>query len=101
MSSLGTEPVSNPRAWETPSPLNWDSWNKIHPRNMCDTYASRGEDCPSITHKDIKEYKEYSYDCGGEFTYLYKDGKWFVLEYGNEPVSVEEVLDNPGKFEED
>ena len=88
ISSLGTEPVSNPNAWKTPGEGaifsgNWNEiWHELHPKNMCDAYESRGEDCPAETHKDIKEYKEYSYDCGGEFTYLYKDGKWQVLTEG-------------------
>lgn len=87
MSSLGTEPVDNPNAWKETNPYTilTGSWDKIfaqlHPEDMCDTYKSRGEDCPAVTHKDVKEYQAYSRDCWGEYTYLFKDGQWYVLEY--------------------
>ena len=88
MSSLGTEPVSNPHAWETPNFMNWKAQ---HPDNMCDTYKERGEEnVDAQTHKDIKEYQRFSRDCWGEYAYLFKDGNWFVLEYDDEelkPVS--------------
>jgi hypothetical protein len=108
MSSIGTEPVDNPRAWESPSMAEiargdyFAKWKEIHPDDMCDTYKSRGEDCPAHTHKDIKEYQAYSRDCWGEYTYLFKDGKWFVLEYDEpELKSVQEVLDNPDDEEDE
>jgi hypothetical protein len=88
MSSLGTEPVDNPRAWESTSSavLDPEAWSKlyaeVHPEDMCDTYKSRGEDCPARKSKDEKAYEKLVDDCWGEYAYLFKDGKWFVSPYG-------------------
>ena len=83
MSSLGNEPVDNPKAWETPGLCdNWfEKYRELHPEDMCDTYKSRGEDVPAQTHPNLKEYQKYSRDCWGEYAYLFKDGEWYVLEY--------------------
>jgi len=87
MSSIGTTPTDNPNAWVNPNSSglfdgSWqEQYRKLHPDDMCDTYKSRGEDCPAVNHKDVEEYQKYSRDCWGEFTYLYKDGDWYVLEY--------------------
>ena len=84
MSSLGTEPVENLRGWENPG-LGTTDWMKaykeLHPENQCVIYKTRGEDCPAKTHKSIEEYQKYSRDCWGEYAYLFKNNKWFVLEY--------------------
>ena len=84
MSSLGTEPVENLRGWENPG-LGTTDWTKaykeLHPENQCVIYRTRGEDCTAKTHKSIEEYQKYSRDCWGEYTYLFRDGEWFVLEY--------------------
>lgn len=93
MSSIGTEPIDNPHAWERPTNFDWNSWRELHPENMCDTYASRGETCPAKEHKDVEEYQKYSRDCWGEFTYLFKDGEWYVLEYDEDkPKLVSDLL---------
>ncbi len=84
MSALGTEPVDNPKAWERTSWAVMDPalWAKVHaenhPENMCDTYKSRGEDCPAVESKDEDDYKSLTSGCWGEYAYLFKDGKWFV-----------------------
>ena len=84
MSSLGTEPVENLRGWENPG-LGTTDWMKaymeLHPENQCVIYKTRGEDCPAKIHKSIEEYQKYSRDCWGEYAYLFKNNKWFVLEY--------------------
>lgn len=81
MSSIGTEPVDNPRAWETPG-LGVADWLKafkeIHREDMCDTYKSRGEDCPASISKTEKEFEKKTKNCWGEYAYLYKDGKWYI-----------------------
>ena len=81
MSSIGSEPVDNPMAWETPK-LGTTDWFKaykeIHPEDMCDTYKSRGEDCPASISKTEKEFEKKTEDCWGEYAYLYKDGKWYI-----------------------
>jgi len=99
LSSIGTEPIDNPRAWENPSMADilsggyFKAYKELNPDNMCNSYKSRGEDCPAQTHKDVKEYQKYSRDCWGEYTYLFKDGTWFVIEYDDEDMkSVEDVL---------
>ena len=84
ISSLGNKPVSNPNAWEHPNfnPLIGDyaEWYKQnHPDDMCDTYASRGEDVPSEISETKESYKELTADCDGEYCYLFKDGKWHEL----------------------
>lgn len=87
MSSIGTTPTDNPNAWKNPNSSglfngSWqEQYRKLHPEDMCDTYKSRGEDCPAVNHKDVESYQKYSRDCWGEYTYLYKDGDWYVLEY--------------------
>ena len=102
MSSLGTEPVENPRGWEMPKAgmADWmKAYMESHPENQCVIYKTRGEDCPAKTHKDIEEYQRHSRDCLGEYAYLCKSGEWFVLEYDDaELKSVERVLE---KDEED
>ena len=81
MSSLGTEPFDNPHAWETPK--MGDDWMKkfaeLHPEDMCDTYKSRGEDCPKSTVANLEKYRKQTFDCWGEYGYLFKDGKWFYF----------------------
>ena len=98
MSSIGTEPVSNPRAWETPK-LNpfggksWaEQWAEIHPEDMCDTYASRGEDAPASTDATEDAYVKHTNDCWGEYAYLFKDGKWFITDTESEFVPLEHKL---------
>ena len=102
MSSLGTEPVENPRGWEMPKAGTADwlkAYMESHPENQCVIYKTRGEDCPAKTHKDIEEYQRHSRDCWGEYAYLFKNNEWFVLEYDDaELKSVERVLE---KDEED
>lgn len=85
LSSLGSEPESNPHAWEE---LPWDMvvdnisayndwYQKIHPDNLCDTYASRGEDCPSKkfdTEQDLLKY--FNENFWIEYLYLFQDNKW-------------------------
>ena len=100
LSSIGTEPIDNPRAWEQVSftganPNDWfKAYKEINPNNMCNTYKSRGEDCPAQTHKNIEEYQKYSRDCWGEFTYLFKDGTWYVLEYDDDEIKpVKDLLE--------
>lgn len=89
ISSLGTEPVSNPNSWKTPGEGaifggNWNEiWHKLHPENMCDTYKSRGEDCPAETHKDMKDYGEFARKQYSNYVYLFKDNKWYDLDSGN------------------
>jgi len=82
LSSLGTEPISNPNAWKTPSTDNKASWllqyRKLHPDNMCDTYASRGEHCPAMVNNSIEEYRKCTKYCMGEYLYLFQDGEWYV-----------------------
>ena len=86
MSSLGTEPVSNLNAWKTPGFCkDWHKeYMKLHPENMCDTYASRGEDCPAKTVQTEKDYLKQTEDCWGEFAYLFKDNKWYYCGCGDE-----------------
>lgn len=82
LSSLGTEPISNPNAWKAPSTDNKASWllqyRKLHPDNMCDTYASRGEHCPAMVNNSIEEYRKCTKYCMGEYLYLFQDGEWYV-----------------------
>ena len=87
MSSLGTEPIDNPNAWNDTKMLKESilsgmyaqTYSQMHPDNMCDTYATRGDDSPSIVSHNIDEYKKLTYDCWGEYCYLFKDGKWKEL----------------------
>ena len=90
MSSLGTEPIDNPNAWADCFSFNvfklgvdmFERYKEMHPENMCDTYKSRGEDCPASVSKNITEYRKLSKDCWGEYTYLFKDNKWYHIESG-------------------
>ena len=88
ISSLGTEPVDNPRACESISSAvnDYDAWSKlyaeIHPDNMCDTYKSRGEDCPARKSKNEETYEKLTDKSWGDYAYLFKDGTWFVSPYG-------------------
>ncbi len=98
MSSIGTEPVDNPNAWKTPGEGailggNWNElWQKLHPDNMCDTYASRGEDAPASTDATEDDYVKRTKDCWGEYAYLFKDGKWFITDTESEFVPLEHKL---------
>lgn len=89
MSSLGTEPIDNPFAWKTVelkdlfSGKYIEKYKEYHPDNMCDTYKTRGQDCPAKVSKDIKSYLKLSRDWGGEYTYVFKDNEWFVMDYNN------------------
>lgn len=98
MSSLGTEPIDNPKAWETPGLCaNWgERWQELHPESMCDTYKSRGEDVPARTNRNINGFLKLSKNCWAEYVYLFeKDGTWKVLEYGGEDFRpLAEVLTN-------
>lgn len=92
MSSLGFEPISNPRAWEDDygSPLDGDSWAKHwheqHPESMCDTYKTRGEDCPAIDSADTEEYIKDAAESWCDFVYLYDYNTWLVFPlFGNNP----------------
>ena len=59
----------------------------MHPDNMCDTYKSRGEDCPAKKSNTLQAYRKYSDDCCASYTYLFKDGIWYVdTEEGMVPV---------------
>ena len=71
MSSLGSEPVANPKGWDYSEPMRDD---------MCVTYATRGEYCPSAKSKDLEAYAELSDECWGEYTYLFKDNEWYLVE---------------------
>jgi len=88
ISSIGTEPVSNPQAWDKPDFANW---REQHPENMCDTYASRGEDAPARIDKDVKTYIKKSSDSWAEFIYLFKNGKWYYIESGETEDDLREV----------
>lgn len=108
ISSLGTEPVSNPDAWKMPQMASgsFEQLVKLcmdlHPDNMCDTYKTRGEDCPAKIHRDIKEYQKCSRDGWGEYTYLFKNGTWFVLEYDDEELKqVQDILDSLERYDEE
>lgn len=84
ISSIGTEPVENVRGWETPAPGTTDwmkAYKELHPEDQCVIYKTRGEDCPAKVHNSIEEYQKHSRQCWGEYTYLFKDGEWFVMEY--------------------
>lgn len=97
ISSLGTEPVENPKAFQTPglmwSVTTWSKvWHELNPEDTCNCYKTRGDICPAQTHKSIKEYQKYSRDCWGEYTYLFKDGKWYDLN-DTESVDVAKEID--------
>jgi len=101
LSSIGTEPIDNPRAWERPKLTgnigDWaKQWAEINPDNMCNSYRSRGEDVPARTNRNINGFLKLSKDCWAEYVYLFeKDGTWKVLEYGGEDFRpLAEVLAN-------
>lgn len=78
MSALGTEPISNPNAWKNPelSSRNWlQDLRKLHPADMCDTYASRGENVPAKTTSEEYFWTELK----EEYMYLFKDGHWLIV----------------------
>ena len=84
LSSLGTEPISNPHSWEKPSSEDildhYAQWfAETHPENMCNTYASRGENCPATTVKDLDKFLAAKSKTWAEYAYLFRDGEWFVF----------------------
>lgn len=98
MSSIGSEPVDNPKAWERPKlgTADWiKAYKEIHPEDMCDTYKSRGEDCPASISKTEKEFEKKTEDCWGEYAYLYKDNKWYInkLNGGGFTVLTESIIE--------
>ena len=98
MSSIGSEPVDNPRAWETPKlgTADWfKAYKEIHPEDMCDTYKSRNEDCPASISKTEKEFEKKTEDCRGEYAYLYKDNKRHInkLNGGGFTVLTESIIE--------
>lgn len=85
ISSLGAMPIDNPRAWEPLGVMYGDKdWEKrmkeVHPEDMCDTYKSRGEDCPARESKNELTYLLLMRDCWGDYAYLFENGKWTVNE---------------------
>ncbi len=83
ISALGTEPISNPNAWKSPGvctdPAAWvKRWKELNPEDMCNTYASRGEDVPARVAKNKKEYQHDYSGCVYNYIYLFQDGKWYV-----------------------
>ena len=85
ISSLGTEPVANPRAWEIFNQKDFSKYSewfkKVHPDNMCDTYKTRGEKgCDAITSETLADYYKLTDDCSGEYVYLFEDNSWYVTE---------------------
>lgn len=77
ISALGTEPVDCPEMWDSKSPI-YQAVNSLSVWNVCRTYRGRGEEgCEAKISDSAREMIE---DLGEEYCYLYKDGKWFVID---------------------
>ena len=89
MSSLGTEPIDNPHAWDSFSSGSdfMSTWELLNQEDKCNTYKSRGEDCPAITHNDLDTYIKDTID-GCDYGYLFKDGQWYMFDYDNNELSL-------------
>ena len=77
ISRLGTEPVDNPKAWESCKPGEYE---KFHPDNMCDTYKSRGETSPAKTSKRLSDYIDLTSGSWGNYCYLFEDVCWYIVK---------------------
>lgn len=77
LSGLGTEPVDNPNAW---APYSSGKYSELHPDNMCDTYKSRGENCPAKTSRRLDDYLKLTGDSWGEYAYLFEDVCWYIVK---------------------
>lgn len=81
ISTLGTEPVVNKKAWTSlKGGWTFDDWKKMNPENKCNTYRTRGEDVPASTVKTVEEYIKQGDACWAEYLYLFKDKKWYVYD---------------------
>ena len=90
ISSLGYTPVSNKRAWESNPVDPWESpeewikhWNLLHPKELCDTYAMRGEYCPAQIATTEAVYLEQADTSWADYCYLFRDGAWLELLNAN------------------
>ena len=81
LSRLGTEPVDNPKAWET---CTTGEYEKYHPNNTCDTYKSRGENCPAKVSSNLTEFFKLANESWCDYRYLYEDGIWGLIYYSED-----------------
>lgn len=81
LSRLGTKPVENPDAWKT---YTSGEYKKYHPDNTCDTYKSRGENCPAKVSSNLEEYYKLANDSWCDYRYLFEDGVWGLIYYNND-----------------
>ena len=52
--------------------------NPIEPRPLY--YSERGENCPAQSAGNFQGYIDQTRSCGGEFCYLFRNGKWEAFE---------------------
>ena len=77
ISGIGTEPVDCPDMWDPNSPI-YHAENSLPEWNVCRTYKGRGEEgCEAKLSDSVKEMIE---KLGEEYCYLFKDGKWFIVD---------------------
>lgn len=64
-------------------------WNfKQLPNKTVRYYSERGEDTPSQTSKNFSEFMNLTQNCGGEYAYLFKDGKWHCYINSDSPQEI-------------
>jgi hypothetical protein len=70
LSSLGKNPVSDPRGWEIPNQVGTEA---------CVSYRDRGEDCPA---KEFASIEDFSKDgpLDENFNYIFMDGIWYYWQ---------------------
>ena len=72
LSSLGEEPIDDPQGWD---------YTKEHDFTKCVSYKARGEkNVEARLYNNEEKLLEGAKNCGAEFVYLWKEGRWYVQE---------------------
>jgi len=71
------------------SDRDWD-------RNIVPThvqyYSQRGDaECEPLLHKNQREFIKTTGDCWGEYSYLYRNGRWFCYDEKGKSVSLKNL----------
>jgi hypothetical protein len=74
------------------SSQDWDR-NELNPKRPL-YYKERGEKCPAIVANNKLAFFALTNQCGGEYTYLFSDGKWVCYGMDGNEVTIPANLES-------
>ena len=67
-------------------------WNRNIAPTHVQYYSQRGDsECEPLLHKNQRAFIKTTVDCWGEYSYLYRNGRWFCYDEKGKSVSLKNL----------